>query len=131
MPVDDLEKARDFYGNVLQCEQGRSCSHWIDFDFFGHQFVAHKVDKTTLTTAPENEVDGHQVPVPHFGVVLDWDQWQQLAERLTSLKISFIVEPYIRFAGKTGEQATMFFKDPAGNSLEFKAFKDPAQLFAK
>ncbi len=131
MPVDDLDKAREFYGNVLQCEQGRSSSHWIDFDFFGHQLVAHKVEQSSLNSQPENEVDGHQVPVPHFGVVLDWDQWQQLAERLKSLNINFIIEPYVRFAGKTGEQATLFFKDPAGNSLEFKAFKNPDQLFAK
>ncbi len=131
MPVDNLDQAREFYGTILQCEQGRSCSHWIDFDFFGHQFVAHKVDKSLLNTQPENEVDGLQVPVPHFGVVLDWDHWQQLAARLKSLNINFIIDPYIRFAGKTGEQATMFFKDPAGNSLEFKAFKDPEQLFAK
>lgn len=129
IPVNSLEQARTFYGDLLGCEQGRSSSHWIDWNFFGHQLVTHVV--TQMPSQPEyNEVDAHAVPVPHFGVVLSWHDWQQLAAKLQAHNIAFIIEPYIRFKGQAGEQATMFFLDPAGNALEFKAFKDISQLFA-
>ncbi|MFT5286276.1 MAG: extradiol dioxygenase family protein [Planctomycetota bacterium] len=127
--VDDLAAAREFYGQILGCPEGRSSEHWIDFNLYGHQIVAHLVAPRPPKAAPSNPVDGHDVPVPHFGVVLDWNIWHQLAERLRSLKVEFAIEPYIRFAGQVGEQATMFFRDPAGNALEFKAFRDPSQLF--
>jgi hypothetical protein len=132
IPVDDLEAARRFYIDVLQCREGRSDRQWVDFDFFGHQLVAHKVDAAGRVPGPAgaNPVDGHQVPVPHFGVVLDWARWQALADRLTARAVEFIIEPGIRFQGQVGEQATMFIRDPAENVIEFKAFKDPAQLFA-
>jgi extradiol dioxygenase family protein len=128
-PVDDLGRARQFYGQVLGCPEGRSSDEWIDFDLYGHQIVAHLAPPK----APDhhNEVDGHDVPVPHFGVVLGWDQFHALAERLKQQGMRFVIEPGIRFAGQVGEQATMFFRDPAGNALEFKAFKDPSRLFAK
>ena len=131
-PVSDLEAAREFYGNVLGCPEGRSSDTWIDFDLFGHQIVAHykPVDPGADPTH-SNPVDGHDVPVPHFGVVLPWDQWHQLSEKLKSLGTEFVIEPYVRFEGQVGEQATMFFLDPSGNALEFKAFKDMTQLFAK
>lgn len=132
VPVDDLEAARAFYGDLLRCPEGRSDAHWIDYDLFGHQFVVHYRPKPAHPELPAySSVDGHQVPVPHFGVVLDWEDWHTLAERLKAAKIAFVIEPYIRFKGQAGEQATMFFTDPAGNALEFKAFKDLAQLFAK
>lgn len=128
-PVDDLAAARQFYGTVLGCPEGRSSDQWIDFDLFGHQIVAHlapeKADKH------HNPVDGHDVPVPHFGVVLEWETFQGFAEKLTAAGIKFVIEPYIRFKGQVGEQATMFFLDPAGNALEFKSFRDMGQLFAK
>ena len=130
IPVQNLEKCRAFYRDVLQCKEGRSSDHWVDFDFFGHQLVIHQKDDFS----PErisNPVDGHDVPVPHFGVVLDWEEWHQLAEKLKAEKTKFIIEPGIRFQGKVGEQATMFFNDPENNALEFKAFKDMSQLFAK
>lgn len=130
VPVDDLAKARKFYGDILGLSEGRSSEQWVDWDFFGHQFVTH--------LAPEmagnlhyNPVDGHQVPVPHFGVVLTMDDWKQLAERVQGADIKFAIEPYIRFPGEPGEQATMFFYDYAGNALEFKAFHDLGQLFAR
>lgn len=129
-PVDDLAAARHFYGGVLGCPEGRSSDLWIDFDLFGHQIVAH-YKAPSGQALHHNPVDGHDVPVPHFGVVLSMDQWHSLADRLRSKNISFVIEPGIRFAGQVGEQATMFFLDPAGNALEFKAFKDPSQLFAK
>lgn len=126
-PVRDLEATRDFYTRVLGCRIGRRSDSWVDFDLYGHQIVAH------LVPVPpghhHNAVDGHEVPVPHFGVVLDWQDWQQLAERLRESGMEFVIEPTIRFAGQVGEQATMFFLDPSGNALEFKAFRDPAQLF--
>ncbi len=129
-PVDDLQSARAFYGGLMGCAEGRSSAEWIDFNFFGHQIVAHlappRPDK-----AHHNEVDGHDVPVPHFGVVLDWEPFHALAERLRQHGLKFVIEPYIRFAGLVGEQATMFFHDPAGNALEFKSFRDRSQLFAK
>ncbi len=130
-PVDDLQAARQFYGGLLQCPEGRSSDTWIDFDLFGHQIVAHYQDGLQQKNAHRNPVDGHDVPVPHFGVVLPWERWQALAERLQENKVDFVIEPYIRFAGEVGEQATMFFCDPAGNALEFKSFRDMSQLFAK
>lgn len=129
-PVNDLDAAREFYTKVLGCPEGRSSDEWIDFDLFGHQIVTH-LNTSYQAIDYANSVDGHNVPVPHFGVVLPWDDWQALADRLTDAGTRFVIEPYIRFAGEVGEQATMFFLDPAGNSLEFKAFKDMSQLFAK
>jgi len=131
VPVDDLQKARAFYGELLGCSEGRSSNHWIDFDFFGHQFVVHLKSSGEISKVIHNPVDGHDVPVPHFGVVLEWEVWQDLADRLRGKGIQFVIEPYIRFKGQVGERATMFFYDPAGNALEFKAFKDLSQLFAK
>jgi len=131
-PVNDLAAAREFYGGLLGCPEGRSSDTWIDFDLYGHQIVAHykpPVEKTD-DSAHHNPVDGHDVPVPHFGVVLEWDQWQKLADKLKSANVEFVIEPYVRFEGEVGEQATMFFLDPAGNALEFKALKDMSQLFA-
>ena len=129
-PVDDLDAARAFYGTTLGCPEGRSSAQWIDFDLFGHQIVAH-LKPSAKTDAHHNPVDGHDVPVPHFGVVLPMPAWEALADRLRNAGITFIIEPYIRFKGEVGEQATMFFLDPAGNALEFKAFADISQLFAK
>ena len=129
--VSDLAAAREFYGQVLGCPQGRSSDTWIDFDLYGHQIVAHyQPPNPDAEPTHSNPVDGHDVPVPHFGVVLSWEQWQQLAQRLKSFGVEFVIEPYIRFEGEAGEQATMFFLDPSGNALEFKAFKDLSQLFA-
>ena len=128
-PVNDLAAARAFYGGVLGCEEGRSSAAWIDFNLFGHQIVAH-LKPGEANQLHQNAVDGHAVPVPHFGVVLAMETWQKLAERLTAANTSFVIEPYIRFKGEAGEQATMFFLDPAGNALEFKAFADLGQLFA-
>lgn len=130
IPVDDLAKARAFYGDLLGCAEGRSSAHWIDWNFYGHQLVTH-VAPDRLLPPVSNPVDGHDVPVPHFGVVLDMPSWQELADRVRAAGIQFVIEPYIRFQGKSGEQATMFFYDPAGNALEFKAFADIEQLFAK
>jgi extradiol dioxygenase family protein len=130
-PVDDLAAARHFYGTVLGCPEGRSSQEWIDFDLYGHQIVAHLKPKSPAAGQHHNPVDGHDVPVPHFGVVLDMADWSDLAERLKAAGTNFVIEPYIRFKGQTGEQATMFFHDPAGNALEFKAFADRSQLFAK
>ena len=129
-PVHDLAAARQFYGGLLGCVEGRSSDEWIDFDFFGHQIVAH-LAPPKAQDEHHNEVDGHHVPVPHFGVVLEWEQFQRFATRLREQGVAFVIEPYIRFAGLVGEQATMFFYDPSGNALEFKAFKDLSQLFAK
>jgi len=129
-PVSDLASTRRFYGELLGCPEGRSSSEWIDFDLFGHQIVAHLAPPKN-DGPHHNEVDGHDVPVPHFGVVLDWDHFHAFAERLRAHGVKFVIEPYVRFAGLVGEQATMFFKDPSGNALEFKAFKDRSQLFAK
>jgi len=128
-PVDDLAKADTFYTEVLGCSRGRSSDHWIDFNFFGHQVVAH-LKPEEAGTGTTNEVDGDKVPVKHFGVILEWDQWEKLADKLKKYKIDFIIEPHIRFKGEVGEQATMFFLDPSGNALEFKAFKDQSQIFA-
>jgi extradiol dioxygenase family protein len=128
-PVADLASTRHFYGTVLGCPEGRSSAEWIDFDLFGHQLVAHLAPAKAADH--HNEVDGHDVPVPHFGVVLDWDDFDALASRLRQQGVKFVIEPYIRFAGQVGEQATMFFRDPSGNALEFKSFRDRSQLFAK
>ena len=130
IPVHNLELCRNFYTNVLQLKEGRSSDHWVDYNFFGHQLVIHFKAKQTEEDVT-NEVDGKAVPVPHFGVVLEWEAFKEFAELLKSKDITFIIEPYIRFEGLVGEQATMFFKDPSGNALEFKAFKDMNQLFAK
>jgi extradiol dioxygenase family protein len=130
IPVHNLSECRNFYTNTLNLEEGRSSDHWVDYNFFGHQLVIHYKEKTKDDTHT-NAVDGKAVPVPHFGVVLDWDIFNEFAKRLSSKNIKFIIEPYIRFEGQVGEQATMFFKDPSGNALEFKAFKDMSQLFAK
>jgi len=131
-PVDDLDAARTFYGTTLGCTEGRSSAQWIDFDLFGHQIVAHlKPSANGSAKAHHNPVDGHDVPVPHFGVVLSMDDWNALANRLRQAGVAFVIEPYIRFKGEVGEQATMFFLDPAGTALEFKAFADIGQLFAK
>jgi extradiol dioxygenase family protein len=128
-PVHDLAAARGFYGGLLGCREGRSSDAWIDFDLYGHQIVAH-LDADMRGSGTANAVDGHDVPVPHFGVVLKWDDWHALADRLKAAGTRFGIDPYVRFAGQVGEQATMFFRDPSGNALEFKAFRDPAQLFA-
>jgi extradiol dioxygenase family protein len=131
VPVNDLAEARRFYGDLLGCAEGRSSPDWVDFDFFGHQLVAH-VDHSGAPRLPVyNAVDGKDVPVPHFGVVLEWDHWHQLADKLRGAGIQFGIEPGIRFKGQVGEQATMFFQDPSGNALEFKTFRDIGQLFAK
>lgn len=128
-PVDDLESARRFYGELLGCPEGRSSDHWIDFDLRGHQIVAHLAPEAAPRRA-SNSVDGEEVPVPHFGLVLPMDEWRALANRLQEARVDFVIEPTIRFEGQPGEQATMFLLDPAGNALEFKAMADPAKLFA-
>lgn len=129
-PVHDLDAARQFYTGVLGCREGRSDKTWVDFELYGHQIVAHLSDKPT-TIAASNPVDGHDVPVPHFGVILTMDQWEALATRIRAAGVRFVIKPYIRFKGQSGEQATMFFHDPSGNALEFKAFADPSMIFAK
>jgi extradiol dioxygenase family protein len=151
-PVDDLAAARSFYGGLLGCPEGRSADRWVDFDLYGHQIVAHlvhtspsgegqgagRVGGTSPTPTPPlkgrgytNPVDGEEVPVPHFGIVLPMGEWKALAGRLEDAGVEFVIEPTIRFEGEAGEQATMFFHDPAGNALEFKAMADPAKLFAR
>lgn len=127
-PVHDLAAARDFYGATLGCREGRSSDRWIDFDLFGHQIVAH-LDPAATPVAVENAVDGHAVPVPHFGVVLTMADWRALATRVAAAGVAFGMAPHVRFAGQAGEQATMFFCDPSGNALEFKAFADDVMLF--
>ena len=129
-PVHDLTEARRFYGELLGCAEGRSSDEWVDFDFHGHQIVAHLAPEEA-GHRQSNAVDGEQVPVRHFGVILDLDAWKALAERLKAAGIRFIIEPQIRFQGQPGEQATLFFLDPSGNALEFKAFADDAMVFAK
>ena len=130
-PVDDLPQARAFYVGVLGCGEAPSSAQWIDFELFGHQVVAHLVDRAALPSANTNPVDGDHVPVPHFGVVLESTQWHAFAERLKQHGVRFVIAPRVRFQGLVGEQATMFFRDPAGNALEFKAMRDPGQLFAR
>jgi extradiol dioxygenase family protein len=129
-PVDDLAAARRFYGELLGCPEGRSAGHWVDFDLHGHQIVAHLAPEAVRARAT-NPVDGEDVPVPHFGLVLSMDEWKILAERLAAAAVEFVIPPTVRFEGQPGEQATMFLLDPAGNALEFKAMADPAKLFAK
>jgi len=136
IPVSDIALARKFYGGLLGCREGRSDERWVDFDFFGHQLVVHCVADGSSSTPQSqqsqlksNPVDSHNVPIPHFGVVLDWDDWHALAEKLKSANVEFIIEPYLRFQGKVGEQATLFFLDPFGNALEFKSFRNPEDLF--
>ena len=128
-PVDDLAAARRFYGGLLGCPEGRSADHWVDFDLYGHQIVAHLAPDAIRARA-NNAVDGEDVPVPHFGIVLPMAEWKALAARLDG-EVDFVIPPTVRFEGRAGEQATMFFRDPAGNALEFKAMADPAKLFAK
>ena len=130
IPVHDLEKSRDFYKNILGCDEGRSSDHWVDFNLFGHQLVIHFKDKST-EKSKTNPVDGKDVPIPHFGVILEWNQFHNFSNQLIEKGITFIIDPYIRFKGLPGEQATMFFKDPCGNALEFKSFKDFNQIFEK
>ena len=127
--VHDLKIARNFYSKKLGFKEGRSSDSWIDFNFFGHQLVIHETNELTKTA--KNLVNGHGVPIPHFGVILNMEEWNVLKNRLVSKKIKFIIEPYIRFKDSPGEQATMFFLDPSGNALEFKSFKDTSQIFAK
>jgi extradiol dioxygenase family protein len=129
-PVDDLTAARDFYGRLLDCPEGRSSDHWVDFNLHGHQIVAH-LAPDAVRARVSNPVDGDEVPVPHFGLVLSMREWEKLAERLVEAGVDFIIPPTVRFAGRPGEQATMFLLDPAGNALEFKAMADPAKLFAR
>ena len=129
-PVHDLGEARAFYGGLLGCREGRSAAEWVDFDFFGHQIVAH-LDPAMQPGGHSNPVDGHDVPVPHFGVVLDMASWRSLAERLEAAGMRFVIAPGVRFEGEPGEQATMFFLDPSGNALELKAMRDPEALFRK
>ena len=135
IPVIDVSSSRKFYGEILGCSEGRSSDQWVDFNLFGHQLVCHQVERSNENSlkkakVPTNPVDGHDVPVPHFGVVLDMAAWQILADKLIAADVQFVLEPYIRFKGEAGEQATMFFRDPSGNALEFKAFKNiDAELF--
>ena len=130
IPVHDLEKSRDFYKNILGCDEGRSSDHWVDFNLFGHQLVIHYKEKST-EKSKTNPVDGKDVPIPHFGVILEWNQFHNFSNQLIEKGITFIIDPYIRFKDLPGEQATMFFKDPCGNALEFKSFKDFNQIFEK
>jgi len=129
IPVNDVQKARAFYRDILKLEEGRSSDHWVDFNFFGHQLVIHYKETSSIDDVQHNEVDGKAVPVPHFGVILEWDDFQSFAKMIEP-HITFIIAPYIRFEGKAGEQATMFFYDPCGNALEFKAFKNDNDIFA-
>lgn len=128
-PINDIKETKSFYKKILGCKIGREDVKWVDFDFFGHQLSAH-VKPDELKNIKKNAVDGKEVPVRHFGVILEWEAWHSLSEKLKENNISFIIEPYIRFEGELGEQATMFFLDPSGNALEFKSFKDPKQIFA-
>jgi uncharacterized protein len=131
IPVDDLGSARRFYGGVLGCAEGRSSEQWVDFDLYGHQLVVHLVDTPRRSIAGTNPVDGHDVPVPHFGLLMTPAAWRTLADRLRTADVTFVIEPHTRFAGEPGEQSTMFVLDPAGNALEFKAFADDAMIFAR
>ena len=128
-PVHDLQATRDFFCNILGCKTGRSAERWIDFDFFGHQLVAHYVSEEEAPVQT-NSVDEQSVPVRHFGVILSWDEWHALAEKLRTAGTKFLIDPNIRFEGEVGEQATMFFTEPCGNAIEFKSFKDMSQIFA-
>ena len=128
-PINDINETKSFYKKILGCKIGREDVKWVDFDFFGHQLSAH-VKPDELKNTKKNAVDGKDVPVRHFGVILEWEAWHSISEKLKENNINFIIEPYIRFEGEIGEQATMFFLDPSGNALEFKSFKDPEQIFA-
>lgn len=130
IPVDNISVCRQFYREILGCEEGRSSDHWVDFNLFGHQLVIHYKEKK-LEDTNTNPVDGKDVPIPHFGVILEWNQFKDFSNKLIEKKVEFIIEPYIRFKGLPGEQATMFFKDPCGNALEFKSFKDFNKIFEK
>lgn len=130
-PVRDIAEARAFWGGVMGCPEGRSAPDWIDFDFYGHQIVAHLAPEREAKAEASNAVDGHDVPVPHFGIVLGMEEWRELAGRLTAAGVEFAIEPHIRFEGQPGEQATMFFRDPSGNAIEMKGFADRSKLFAK
>jgi len=130
-PVRDIAEARAFWGGVMGCPEGRSAPDWVDFDFYGHQIVAHLAPEREAKAEASNAVDGHDVPVPHFGIVLGMEEWRELAERLTAAGVEFAIEPHIRFEGQPGEQATMFFRDPSGNAIEMKGFADRSKLFAK
>lgn len=130
LPVTDLDETRRFYTDTLGCSTGRTASRWVDLDFFGHQLVLHLVDPADHPAAATNPVDGHDVPAGHFGPVLEWSDWERLADRLREHRIEFVIEPYVRFEGKAGEQGTFFVRDPSGNHLEFKAFRDQDMLFA-
>lgn len=132
-PVRDIPEARQFYGELLGCPEGRSSDRWIDFDLYGHQIVAHLSipDSSAPDNLHTNAVDGHDVPIPHFGVILSMEEWKALRDRLRAADVTFAIEPYIRFEGEIGEQATMFFHDPSGNALEFKAFRNISQVFSK
>ena len=127
IPVTSIELAKEFYGSKLGFAEGRSDEHWIDYNFFGHQLVCHIGESRTFS----NEVDGKDVPIPHFGIVLEWKQFDKFSEKLKSSSINFIIKPYLRFEGQPGEQKTMFFKDPFGNALEFKSFKEDSEIFNK
>ncbi|MEO7042426.1 MAG: VOC family protein [Gemmatimonadaceae bacterium] len=129
-PVNDLDQARTFYGELLGCKEGRSDPAWVDFDLYGHQIVAH-LQPAAVGDRASSAVDGHGVPIPHFGLIMEMGDWEKLAARLKSAGVTFVIEPYIRFQGLPGEQATMFVRDPSGNALEFKAFTDISQVFAK
>lgn len=129
-PIRDIEETREFYTKLLDCRVGREAETWIDLDFYGHQLSFH-VKPDELTDVKANQVDGKDVPVRHFGAILEWESWQSLSKKLVAHGMIFVIDPYIRFAGETGEQATMFFHDPSGNALEFKAFKNPDQIFAR
>ena len=129
-PINDIEETKSFYKKHFNCEIGREDKRWVDFDFYGHQLSAH-LRPEELKNTKKNSVDGKDVPVRHFGVILEWETWHQLSSKLKENNIDFIIDPYIRFKGEVGEQATMFFLDPSGNALEFKSFKDSSQVFAK
>jgi extradiol dioxygenase family protein len=131
IPVHDLTAARSFYGGLFGCAEGRSDARWVDFDLFGHQLVAHFDPEARPRVQAKNPVDGHDVPVPHFGVILEWGAWHELAARLERAGVQFEIAPHVRFVGQPGEQATFFLYDPSGNALEFKAFQDPSRLFAR
>jgi len=129
-PINDIEETKSFYKKHFNCEIGREDKKWVDFDFYGHQLSAH-LRPEELKNTKKNSVDGKDVPVRHFGVILEWETWHQLSSKLKENNVDFIIDPYIRFKGEVGEQATMFFLDPSGNALEFKSFKDSTQVFAK
>ncbi len=131
IPVSNLEASRKFYGEILNLEEGRSSEHWTDYNFFGHQLVIHQTESSAKKVAARSKVDDKEVPIPHFGVVLNWEDFFNFYEEIKNKKITFEITPYIRFKGLAGEQVTMFFYDPSQNALEFKAFKNPEQLFAK